>query len=163
MFTSVPYVSSDERPGLHAFRYSRHSDNPYCMNLLLDFIEAEFELQPVESPGESITFIPPFVAIIGTALWDTSIWVSLYGEEHDFDGNDTVAGQFQSWRKFHVQNRSEDIARAKTLIRRACDNYTRSQEHIEWFDMVRAAEERWFENRNRELTWAKVQQLLRDL
>lgn len=163
MFTSVPYVPRDERPGLHAFRYSRYSDNPYCMNLLLDFIEAEFGVQPVESPGESITFIPPFVAVVGTALWDTSIWVSLYGEEHDFDGNDTVPGQFPSWRKFHVQNRSDDIARAKTLIRKACDNYKRSQEYADWADMVQAAEERWLENRNQELIRAKVQELLRGL
>jgi hypothetical protein len=76
---SVSYIERDERPALHAFQYSRHSDNPHCMNLLLDFVEIEFELLPVESPGESITFIPPFVALVGAALWDTSIWVSLYG------------------------------------------------------------------------------------
>jgi hypothetical protein len=78
---------------------------------------------PVESPGESITFIPPFVALVGTALWDTSIWVSLFGEEHEFDGHDTVIGKFPHWRRFHVQNRSEDIVRAKQLIQRACENY----------------------------------------
>ena len=50
---SVPYISRDERPDLHAFRYSQYSDNPHCMNLLLDFIETEFGLLPVESPGES--------------------------------------------------------------------------------------------------------------
>ena len=46
------------------------------MNLLLDFIETEFGLLPVESPGWSITFLPPLAAVVGTALWDTSIWVS---------------------------------------------------------------------------------------
>ena len=160
---TVPYVERDERPGLHAFQYSRYSDNPHCMNLLLDFIETEFGLLPVESPGESIVFIPPFVAIVGTALWDTSIWVSLYGEEQDFDGNDTVAGQFPSWRKFQVQNRDEDIARAKTLIRKACENYKRTQGNRNWNDMLREAEERWLENRRQELVRARREQILRDL
>jgi hypothetical protein len=64
----------------------------------------------------------------------------LYGEEQDFDGNDTVAGQFPSWRKFHVQNRDEDIATAKTLIRKACENYKRSQGYQNWDDMLRDAE-----------------------
>ena len=133
------------------------------MNLLLDFIETKFGLQPVESPGESITFLPSFVAIVGVALWDTSIWVSLYGEEHQFDGNDTVAGQFPTWRKFHVQNRHPDITRAKYLIQQACENYTRSQRNPNWDDMVRDAEERWLENRNAELRRARRQQLWDDL
>lgn len=94
-----PYIQGDERTAMHAFRYAQHSDNPHCMNLLLDFIETEFGLLPVESPGWSITFLPPLAAVVGTALWDTSIWVSPYSEEHEFDGDDTVVGQFQHWRK----------------------------------------------------------------
>ena len=163
---SVPYVQRDEREGLHAFRYSRHSDNPHCMSLLLDFIEEEFGLVPVESPGESITFLPPFVAIVGAALWDTSIWVSLYGQEHEFTANDTVRGQFPDWRKFHVQNRAEDTARAKELIKQACANYKRSQGNGDWDELVRSAEERWLEKRAQELRRARIQlriQLLREL
>ncbi len=160
---SVPYIQPDERLGLHAFRYSQHSDNPHCMNLLLDFIEAEFGLLPVESPGESITFLPPFVALVGTALWETSIWVSLYGREQDFTGNDTVCGQFQDWRKFHVQNRSCDIARAKELIRQACSNYKQNQGNEDWENLVRSAEERWLERRAQKLRNARRKQLLREL
>ena len=163
MPATVPYVERDERPGLHAFQYSCYSDNPYCMNLLLDSIETNFGLLPVESPGWSITFIPPFVALVGTALWDTSIWVSLFGEEHEFDGHDTVIGMFPHWRKFHVQNRSEDIVRAKQLIQQACENYKRSQGYPNWDDMVREAEERWLENRERELREARRQQFLRTI
>jgi hypothetical protein len=133
------------------------------MNLLLDFIDTEFGLLPVESPGESIIILPPFVALVGTALWDTSVWVSLYGEEHDFDGNDTVIGKFPNWRRFHVQNRSEDIVRAKSLIQQAYDNYKRSQGYPNWDDMVRDAEERWLENRARERREAKRQQILRNI
>src|SRR5438552_18057457 len=96
---TVPYVERDERPGLHAFRYSRHSDNPHCMNLLLDFIETEFGLLPVESPGESIVFLPSFVALVGTSLCDTSVWVSLYGQANQFDGNDTENGKYPDWRR----------------------------------------------------------------
>lgn len=132
------------------------------MNLLLDFIEMKFGLLPVESPGESITILPPFVALVGTALWDTSIWVSLYGEGHDFDGNDTVIGKFPSWRRFHVQNRDSDIVRAKNLIQQACENYKRSQGCPHWDDMVRGAEERWLDNRAQEVRRARRQQLLRD-
>jgi hypothetical protein len=133
------------------------------MNLLLDFIETEFGLLPVESPGESIIILPSFVALVGVALWDTSVWVSLYGEQNDFDGNDTVIGQFPNWRKFHVQNRDNDIMRAKNLIQQACENYRRSQGYRHWDDMVRDAEERWLDNREQEKTSARRQQLLRDL
>lgn len=163
MSKSVPYISREERPALHAFRYSRHSDNPHCMNLLLDFIEAEFGLLPVESPGESITFLPSFVAIVGVALRDTSIWVSLFGSAHEFDGNDTVDGKFPTWRSFHVQNRGPDVVRAKSLIKQACENYKRSQGYLELHEMVHAAEERWLERRERELKRAKWEALLRDL
>ena len=133
------------------------------MNLLLDFIETEFGLLPVESPGESIVFLPSFVAIVGTSLWDTSVWVSLYGQANQFDGNDTETGKFQDWRRFHVQNRSSDIARAKTLIQQACENYKRNQGHPNWDELVRNAEERWLERRRQELMQARTQQLLRDL
>ena len=163
MSKSVPYIQRDERPALHAFRYSQHSDNPHCMNLLLDFIELEFGLLPVESPGESITFLPPFVAVVGTALWDTSVWVSLYGEEHEFDGNDTATGKFPGWRRFQVQNRGKDIARAKTLIQKACENYTRNQRNPDWDEMVRDAEERWLEARRRELSRANYKKAIREL
>jgi hypothetical protein len=91
------------------------------------------------------------------------VWVSLYGEERDFDGNDTVIGQFPSWRKFHVQNRSEDIVRAKNLIRQACENYKWSQGSPKWDDLVRDAEERWLDNRARELREARRQQILRNI
>lgn len=163
MSKSVPYVHRDERTALHAFRYSRHSDNPHCMNLLLDFIEMEFGLQPVESPGESITFLPAFVAIVGTALWDTSIWVSLYGKERDFGGLSTVVGQYRNWRKFQVQNRDADIEQAKKLIRCACENYKRDHTGLEWLDLVVTAEERWLDNRERELRKAQYRAILRDL
>jgi hypothetical protein len=133
------------------------------MNLLLDFIETEFGLLPVESPGESTTFLPPFVAFVGSAVWETSIWVSLYGQEREFDGDDTVPGKIPNWRRFHVQNRREDIARAQILMRQACENYKRNQGNPNWDDMVRAAEERWLENRNRELREALYQKAVRDL
>ena len=147
---TVPYIQHDERSALHKFQYALHGDNPYCMNLLLDFIEAEFGLLPVESPGWSITFLPPFVAIVGTALWDTSIWVSLYGKEHQFDGNDTVIGRYPNWRNFHVQNRDQDIARAKKLIEQACENYKHDHPNPNWNEMVRDAEERWLKKRRQE-------------
>src|SRR4051812_13982067 len=108
MSISVPYIPRDERPGLYAFRYSQESDNPRCMNLLLDFIETEFGLLPVESPGWSIVILPQFVAIVGTAIWETSIWVSLYGKKHQFDGSDTSPGKYPSWRNFQVQNATGD-------------------------------------------------------
>ena len=132
------------------------------MNLLLDFIEMEFGLFPVESPGESITFLPPFVAIVGTALWDTSVWVSLYGDEHEFDGNDTIIGQFKNWRKFQVRNRGEDIARAKKLIQQAGENYKRNKGYPNWDDMVRDAEDRWLDARRRELSRAEYQKAIRE-
>jgi hypothetical protein len=133
------------------------------MNLLLDFIEKEFGILPVESPGESITFLPPFVAIVGTSLWDTSIWVSLLGEQYEFTGNHTVRGRFKNWRKFHVQNRDEDIEIAKKLIRQACANYKRNQGNINWDQMVLAAEERWLDSRIMELNRARIGQMIRDL
>lgn len=117
---------------------------------------------PVESPGESITFIPPFVAIVGTALWDTSVWVSLYGQERDFEGDDTSNGKIPNWRRFQVQNRGEDIARAQCLIQQACRNYTRDQRTSNWDDMVRAAEQRWLNKRKRELQRAAEDKWLRE-
>jgi hypothetical protein len=133
------------------------------MNLLLDFIEVEFGLRPVESPGESIVFLPQFVAIVGVALERTSIWISLYGAAHQFDGNDTVAGQYPTWRKFHVQNRRPDIARAKTLILRACENYKRDQPVSDWDEMIRFAEQRWIDNRNAEERRDRMRRLIEEL
>jgi hypothetical protein len=163
MPTTIPYIDRNERDALHAFRYAQHSDNPYCMGLLIDFIEMEFGLLPVQSPGESVTFLPPFVAFVGAALWDTSIWVSLFGQQYQFDGKDTVLGQNPNWRKFNVRNRSEDITRAKNLIQQACENYKRSQAHLGWDEIVQAAEQRWLDNRNRELQQAAYQKRLRQL
>lgn len=133
------------------------------MNLLLDFIEMEFGLLPVESPGETITFLPPFVALVGTALWDTSIWVSLYGDEYEFDGKDTEKGKFRHWRRFHVQNRDKDIVRAKELILKACENYKRSQGNIEWEYLIIASEQRWLERRSQEIRDAERARLIREL
>ena len=132
------------------------------MNILLDFIEMKFRLLPVESPGESITFLPPFVALVGTAVWRTSIWVSVFGDKNDFDGNDTVIGQFQHWRKFHVENRGTDISRAKKLIEQAWENYRRHQGNASWEDMVRNAEQRWLRRREQELKRAAWQAFVRD-
>jgi hypothetical protein len=148
---SVPYVPREERSGLHAYRYSQFSDNPHCMNLLLDFIEEEFGLLPVESDGESLVFMPPFVALVGVALRDTSIWVSLYGSENDFDGKDLTAGKYAGWRSFHVQCRDPDVLRAKELIRRACENYRRQHPGQTWDEMVGNAEKRWLHKRNNDV------------
>jgi hypothetical protein len=134
------------------------------MRLLLNFIKNEFELLPVESPGESICFLPQFVTILARpALWDTSVWVSLYGQEHDFTGNDTTRGKFPDWRKFHVQNRSEDIIRAKELIKQAYANYIRNQGNGNWNQLIHSAEERWLEDREQERRRARRSQLLNEL
>ncbi len=150
MLISIPYISRDERKHLKKYEYSCRGDNPYCMDLLLDFIHAKFRMLPVESLGWSITFLPPFVALVGTAIWDTSIWVSLYGQEADFDGRDTVPGKFRGWRKFHVQNRGSDIARATQLISQACENYRRDKGFPEWNELVHNAEKEWIRARRRE-------------
>ena len=161
MPVSVPYLSKEERQNLHEYRYSRFSDNPYCMDLLLDFIEENFRILPVESPGETICFLPRFVAIGGTALEDTSVWVSLHGREHEFD-LPTVPGMYPAWRKYHVQNRGSDIGRAKNLILQACRNYIRDKGNPEWDDMVREAEESWLRERRRERARAAKREFLRD-
>ena len=160
---TIQHIGPDQRQDTPIFKRSRHSGNPHCMNLILDFVQAEFGLLPVESPGWSLEFLPPFAVILSAAVWDTSVWVSLHGKAHQFDGRDTVPGKNPNWRKFNVRNRSEDITRIKRLLRQAHANYRRDQSHLGWDEIIHVTEARWIENRQRELREAKRQQILWDL
>src|SRR4051794_13524128 len=60
----------------------------------------------------------------------------------------------------HVQNRDTDIAKAKVLIQRACENYKRDHAGQSWDVLVRSAEKRWLDKRDEEIRWALVRSLL---